>query len=145
MYTEHDIKPNGMVEIWDLGPVRPVPPDPPVEPKKTGRGADDAVAMQNYEDALTDYKRDLARYARDKREFDDHRLNVAGPIKDECWPHEGNHRIEVQSERWAKDLPPGMKPGRAHIEAEAIAAKRAEETAKIKERDPHMGKGKVDA
>ena len=145
MYSDADIKPNGFVDIWDLGPVRPLAPEAPVEPKKTGRGADDALAQQNYEDALADYKRALSVYARLRREFDEHRLNVGGPIKDECWPIEGNHRLEVEPERWAKTLPAGLKPGRAHDEAEVVAAKRAEETARIKERDPHMGKGKVDA
>ena len=60
LYTYQDEKQNGMVDVWYLGPKRPVGPEAPTEPKKTGRGADDALAAQNYEDALTDYKRELA-------------------------------------------------------------------------------------
>jgi hypothetical protein len=43
--TYRDIKPNGFVDLWDLGPSRPIPPDqPPLAPAKTGNAADDVIA-----------------------------------------------------------------------------------------------------
>jgi hypothetical protein len=141
MYAFEDIKPNGMVDVWDLGPVRPTAPDAPVEPKKTGRATDDALAQQQHEDALGDYKKQVQQYAAQKKEYDEHRAGVGGPIKIEAWPHDAQEWVTNHPERWAKELPAGMKPGKGQAEIEAAAAKRAEETTRIKERDPHMGKG----
>ena len=142
MYTYEDIKPNGMVDIWDLGPVRPIPPDAPVEPKKTGRAADDALAAQQHEDGLEDYKKKIKLYATMRKEWDDHRAGVGGPVKLEMWPRDANECVANHPDRWAKDLPPGMKPGKGQAELDAAAAKKAEENTKIRERDPHMGTGK---
>jgi hypothetical protein len=142
MYSYEDIKPSGMVDVWDLGPERPTAPDAPAEPKKTGRAADDAVAGQEYEDAIAEYKKDLKTYTALKREYDEHRANVGGALKVEMWPTDANDAILNHPGRWAKTLPPGAKPGKGQAAAEELAAKRGEEIAKIKERDPHMGTGK---
>jgi hypothetical protein len=140
-YNYEDIKLNGKVDIWDLGPERPIAPDAPVEPKKTGRAADDAVAAQEQEDAIAEYKKELKAYTALKREYDEHRASVGGPLKIEAWPTDANEWLILHPERYAKDLPAGAKPGKGQAVADEAAAKKAEETAKIKERDPHMGKG----
>jgi hypothetical protein len=139
VYTEADIKRNGMVDYWDLGPERPTSPDLPVEPKKTGRAVDDAVAAQGYEDALADYKNALRRYAAEKREYDNHRLNVGGAMRGETWPILGEGMVTDFPGRYVKELPGGAKIGKAHIEAEQRRAEEAKERQRIKERDPHMG------
>ena len=57
------------------------------------------------------------------------------------WPIDGNDCLREQGDRYSKDLPAGAKPGKGQAAADEAAAKRGEEIAKIKERDPHMGKG----
>lgn len=141
MYTFEDQKPNGKVDVWDLGPEKPTSPDAPAEPKKTGRAADDAVAAQEYEDAIAEYKKALKSYTALKREYDEHRANVGGALKVEMWPVDANECLNLHAGRYAKMLPAGAKPGKGQAAAEEAAAKRGEEIAKIKERDPHMGKG----
>jgi hypothetical protein len=142
MFTDRDIKKNGMVDVWDLGPERPTAPNAPVEPKKTGRAADDALAMQQHEDAVTDYKKELAHYAGLKREFDEHRTKIGGAMLIEAWPTDANEWVLNHSNRYVKELPPGIRPGKAHDEAVEVQAKRTEEIARMKERDPHMGSKK---
>lgn len=142
LYMFEDIKQSGMVDVWDLGPERPSSPDAPTEPKKTGRAADDAVAAQEYEDAIEAYKKALKTYTALKREYDEHRANVGGALKVEMWPADANFAITNHPGRWAKTLPAGAKPGKGQAKAEEEQAKRGEEIAKIKERDPHMGTGK---
>jgi hypothetical protein len=139
-YTDTDLKQNGMVEFWDLGPERPIAPDPPVEPKKTGRAVDDAVAAQGYEDALQDFKNALRRYAAEKREYDHHRLNIGGAIKGETWPILAESMVTDWPGRYVKELPASATIGKAHIEAEQRRAEEAKERQRIKERDPHMGR-----
>jgi len=59
------VKPNGMVEFWDLGPqVAPVGPDAPVEPKESKdlKGADLAAAQVAYEDECESYKDKLRAF-----------------------------------------------------------------------------------
>lgn len=140
IFNDKDIKPSGYVDVWDLGPERPSAPDAPPEPKKTGRSVDDAVAAQQYEDAMADYKAALRRYAVEKREYDEHRIKVGGAIRIEQWPTDAERIATEFPGRYVKDLPPGIKPGKAHEEAVEMAAKRDEERVRIKERDPHMGK-----
>jgi hypothetical protein len=139
VYTEADIKRNGMVDYWDLGPERPTSPDPPAEPKKTGRAVDDAVAAQGYEDALADFKNALRRYAAEKREYDNHRMSVGGAMRGETWPILAEGMVTDFPGRYVKELPPSAKIGKAHIEAEQRRAEEAKERQRIKERDPHMG------
>ena len=143
MYQFEDIKSNGMVDVWDLGPERPTSPDAPAEPKKTGRAVDDAVAAQEYEDAIAEYKKALKVYTVLKREYDEHRANVGGALKVEMWPTDANSCIVTHPGRYAKTLPAGAKPGKGQAAAEEVAIKRGEEIARIKERDPHMGKGAI--
>jgi hypothetical protein len=140
-FTDLDEKPNGMVDLWDMGPEKPIAPDPPKEPKPTGNKGDDAVAQQQFDDALEDYKKDLKGYSALKKEYDNFRANVGGPIKREVWPIDGNVALEREPGRYFKTLPPGAKPGKAQHEADERAAVQAAETKRIKERDPHMGKG----
>jgi hypothetical protein len=142
MYTDADIKPNGFVDIWDLGPERPIAPAPPVEPKKTGRAADDAVAVQLYEDAIEDFKKALKTYSAAKQDYDHHRAEIGGPVKVEMWPTDANDAITRHGERWAKRLPAGAKPGKAQAVADEAAAEKARELQRTKDRDPHMGTGK---
>jgi hypothetical protein len=139
-YTEADIKQNGQVDYWDLGPERPIAPDPPVEPKKTGRAVDDAVAAQGYEDALQDYKTALRRYTAERRDYDNHRVNIGGAIKGETWPILAEGMVTDFPERYVKELPPGATIGKAHVEAEQRRADEVKERQRIKERDPHMGR-----
>jgi hypothetical protein len=140
-FTDLDQKPNGMVDMWDMGPEKPIAPNPPPEPKPTGHKADDAVAQQQYDDAVEDYKKELKSYSAQKKEYDGWRQNAGGPVKREVWPIDANRAIDEFPGRYRKTLPAGAKPGKAQVEADERAVEQAAETKRIKERDPHMGKG----
>lgn len=139
MVSYRDIKPNGMVEIWDLGPQRPESPVPPVSPKMTGNIADQALARIEYEDLVKDYETALRSYSAARKEFDHYRQHIAGPIKCEMWPVSAKEAIERHPERWSATLPKGVKPGKAQAELDAKKAEEAAELQRLRDEDPHFG------
>jgi hypothetical protein len=145
MISFHDIKKNGFVDMWDLGPQRPIPPEPPEEPKPGKSAADNILAKLEHEDRLRDYEVALRSYGRLKAEFDHWRQNVGGPRKIEMWPINAREVLEAQAEgrhphhRYAKHLPPGIRPGRAQIEADAREQDAAEARQRDLDLDPHFG------
>jgi hypothetical protein len=144
MISFHDIKKNGFVDMWDLGPQRPTPPEQPEPPKPSKSEADNILAKLEHEDRLRDYEVNLRAYGRLKAEFDAWRKDVNGPRKIEMWPVNATEVLQAQAdgrypERYVKHLPPGVKPGRAQIEADAREQDAAEARQRDIDLDPHFG------
>lgn len=135
------IKPNGKVDIWDLGPQRPTAPKAPESPDLDKlKGADRALADVEHEDAVEKYKDHLRHYGAAKREHTAWHDKNGGPIKVELWAVDAKHAIEVEPERYKLDLPPKTKPGPAQIEAERRAAQEAEDLDRARSSDPQFGR-----
>jgi hypothetical protein len=130
---------DGKCPIWDLGPERPIAPTAPVEPKKTGKAADDDLASVLFEDAREDYKAALRVYGRDKKEYDYWRESVGGPRIVYLWGADAIHACGNFPNRYVVNLAPGMKPGRAQLAAEAQAAEEKIALQELIERDPQFG------
>ena len=134
----HRVKDNGKVELWDLGPSRPVPPSPPSDVDGRLKGHELALAQIEYEDGLEAYKIALRLYSATRRAYDLWHNTNGGPVKIEFWGVDA--RGALDHERFKLDLPRGLKPGKAQIEAEEMAKAEGAELAALRERDPNFGK-----
>lgn len=145
MIKFNDIKKNGFVDMWDLGPQRPLPPEQPKPPTPGKNEAENILARLQHEDALKDYEVALRAYGRLKAEFDHWRVNIGGPRRIEMWPVQAREVLEAQADgrhphaRYARHLPPGVKPGKAQIEADAREQDAAEARQRDIDLDPHFG------
>ena len=131
------------VSLWDVGPVRPEAPKAPVEPveAKDLKGADLALAKIHYEDALEVYKAELRVYGEAKKEYSDWHRDNGGPLKKSLWSTDAVHALGTDPERYFLELPKGMKPGKAQIEADRRAEMSEAELNEAREKDPQFGKG----
>ena len=134
----HRVKQNGKVDLWDLGPTRPVPPAAPAEVDGRLKGHEAALAQIEYDDAMEAYKGGLRLYAAAKRAYDLWHNTNGGPVKIEFWGVDA--RGALDKERFKLDLPRGLKPGKAQVEAEEMAKAEGAELAALRERDPNFGK-----
>ncbi len=134
------MKPNGKVDVWDLGPTRPVAPKEPAPVSEKLKGAELAIAQVEFEDAIDLYKRELRAHAALKREFERWHSANGGPVKVEFWGVDARSAMDTEPDRYKLDLPKGQKPGKAQIHAEEMAAAEGMELAAIRERDPNFGK-----
>ena len=134
----HRVKQNGKVDLWDLGPTRPVPPAAPAEVDGRLKGHEAALAQIEYDDAMEAYKGGLRLYAAAKRAYDFWHTSNGGPVKIEFWGVDA--RGALDKERFKLDLPRGLKPGKAQVEAEEMAKAEGAELAALRERDPNFGK-----
>ena len=140
MIPLHRVKSNGKVDLWDLGPVRP---DAPEEPKPVDgrlKGTELALAQVEYEDGIDLYKRQLRDYARAKRDYEEWHNNNGGPVKVELWGVDARHAMDIEPIRFKLDLPRNVKPGKAQIEAEEMAALEAEGLDRARASDPQVGR-----
>lgn len=137
------VKPNGKVDLWDMGPPRPLPPEPPQPHKDLDKlkGADKALAEVEHEDAQEKHKDHLRHYGHAKRHHADWHEKNGGPVKVELWAIDARHALDVESERYKLDLPRGHKPGAAQIEADEIAEQEAEDIERARSSDPQFGQG----
>jgi hypothetical protein len=136
------IKPNNKVDLWDMGPKRPVAPEDPVEPDASKlKGADLAAAQVEHEDACERYKQQLRDFATAKRAHLDWHDAKGGPVKVELWAIDARHALEIEPDRYRIDLPRGVKPGKAQVDADALAAAEADERQRAKAADPQFGQG----
>lgn len=127
--------------VWFLGPPRPITPAAPVEPKKTGKAADDALAEVLFEDEVADYKKALKKWGEDKKKFDEWRQMYGGPRREYHWDIDIQHNVTFP-DQWVMDLPAGMKPGKAQLAAEAQAAEEKIALQELYDRDPQFGTAK---
>lgn len=134
------MKRTGKVDIWDLGPqTAPVPPAPPTEPDKSLKGHELAAAQVEYEDAMIGYKNNLRAYTAARNAFREWKGNNGGPMKIEFWGIDAIHALETEPDRYKLDLPKGMQPGRAQLEAEERAKAEREELDRAAAIDPQFG------
>lgn len=134
------IKANGKVDVWDTGPQRPAPPAEPAKPDAKLTGADKAAAEVEYEDACERYKQLLRDYAAAKRAYLEWHDSNGGPIKVELWGVDARHAMEIEPDRFKVDLPRGVKPGRAQIEADQMAEAEADAMNRARASDPQFGR-----
>lgn len=138
------VKPNGKVDIWDLGPqLAPKGPDAPIEPKESKdlKGADFAAATVAYDDDCENYKDALRAYTAAKKAHRDWMNDIGGPVKVELWGVDARHALDSEPSRFKLDLPRGMKAGRAQIENEERAVIEADELRRARSLDPQFGTG----
>lgn len=136
------VKPNGKVDLWDLGPqVEPKAPAPPPEPDKAKlKGAELAAVELEYDDALLLYKDELRAYSAEKRAHLDWLRDKGGPVKIEMWGVDARYALDNWSNRFKLDLPKGAKPGKAQAEAEEMERIAADENRQARAKDPlHAG------
>jgi hypothetical protein len=144
------VKPNGKVDLWDMGPqVEPAVPKPPVPPEEPDRSlktvalanaiAEHAAATLEYEDEVERYKDRLRRWSADRKAYRAWHDTNGGPVKVEFWGVDARHAIEKEPDRYKLDLPRGLKPGRAQIEAEAAYAAELDELKRAAALDPQFG------
>jgi hypothetical protein len=137
---ERRIKKNGKVDLWDTGPSRPVAPPEPPAPDAKLKGADLAAAQVEYEDACERYKQHLRDFAAAKRAHAEWHERNGGPLKVELWGIDARHAMDIEPIRFKLDLPRNVKPGKAQIEAEEMAALEAEGLDRARASDPQFGK-----
>ncbi len=135
------VKPNSKVDLWDLGPqVAPKPPPAPAEPDSKLKGAELAAAELEYEDACEIYKGELRAYTAARKAHLEWKQNKDGPIKVELWGVDATHAMATDPDRFVLDLPRGMKPGKAQIDAEEMEKTAAEDVRRARASDPmHSG------
>ena len=136
----HRVKSNGKVDLWDLGPTRPVPPTAPTEVDGKLKGHEQALAQIEYEDSMEVYKSSLRVFAAAKRAYDFWHTSNGGPVKVEFWGVDARFALDHGPDRFKLDLPRGLKPGKAQVEAEEMAKAEGAELAALRERDPNFGK-----
>jgi hypothetical protein len=136
----HRVKPNGKVDLWDMGPGRPVPPVPPAEVDGRFKGHELALAQIEYEDAMEAYKGKLRDFGLQKRAHDKWHTENGGPLKIEFWGVDARAALDKGPDRFKLELPRGQKPGRAQIEAEEMAKAEGLELDTLRDRDPNFGK-----
>lgn len=135
------VKPNGRVVIWDLGPqTEPAAPAAPPEPDKGLKGAELAAAQVEHEDAVVLYRDSLRRYTAARNAYREWKATKGGPVKIEQWAVDAGHSVNVEPDRYKLDLPKGLQPGRAQIEADEEAKKEREEYERAASNDPQFGK-----
>ena len=133
-------------KVWDLGPVRPEAPKPPVAPeeasfKGASKVADYEVAKIQFDDALIDYKSALRIYADRMAEYSKWRRDNGGPVEIEMWSVNAREALANDPERYRRALPKGEKPGKTDHENKRKAELRLIEDAAAAKRDPHFGEG----
>lgn len=136
------VKPNGKVDLWDLGPqVAPKAPPAPAEPDKAKvKGAELAAAEIEYEDACELYKGHLRAWTQARKSHLEWKEEKGGPVRVELWGIDARHAMETDADRFMLDLPKGMKPGRAQQEAEEMQQAEAAELRRARASDPmHSG------
>jgi len=137
------IKLNGKVDMWDLGPqVAPKPPAAPEAPDKAKfkNAMEFAAAELEYEDAIETYKDQLRAYSAAKKAHHEWIAQKGGPIKVEFWGIDATEAMQIEPDRFKLDLPKGMKPGKAQLEADEMAKETAEEIRQARKKDPlHAG------
>lgn len=131
---------NLKVQIWDLGPERPVMPKAPEEPKPGLKAAELALAQVEHEDALASYKQALRDYGVAKKEYERWQTQVGGPVELSMWSVDAADAMERQPGRFVANLPRGLKPGKAHFDNIKREEERQAELARQAERDPQFGK-----
>lgn len=138
MIPRNRVKPNGKVDLWDLGPqVGPKPPTPPKEPDRDKlKGVELAVAEVEYEDALELHKNNLRDYGGQRRAHLAWKEQMGGALKVELFTVDARHAMEVEPGRYVLDLPKGAKPGKAQAEAEEREAAEAEALRQARASDP---------
>lgn len=141
MIPLHRVKPNGKVDLWDLGPqVEPKAPPAPEPPSDKLKGAELAAAQVEHEDALDRYKDQLRAWTAARKAHREWADQKGGPVKVEFWGADARHAMEVEPTRYKLDLPKNMKPGRAQAEAEEMARAEQEEVERARSQDPlHKG------
>lgn len=140
LIPHHRVKPNSKVDLWDLGPQRPVAPKEPAPVDAKLKGAELAIAEVEFEDAIDLYKRDLKAYAALKREHERWHRDNGGPVKVEFWGIDASDAMQIDRDRYKLDLPKGQKPGKAQVDAEEMARAEGLELAAARDRDPNFGK-----
>lgn len=137
------MKSNNKCDLWDLGPqVAPKAPPAPEAPDKAKfkNAAEFAAAELEYEDNCELYKSALRRFTEAKKAHLEWLEQKGGPIKVEFWGPDANEAFERDPGRFVLDLPKGLKPGKAQIEAEARAREADEEIRQARSKDPlHAG------
>jgi hypothetical protein len=145
------IKPNGKVDLWDMGPqvepkapAAPIPPDEPDRKKLKGAAlahavAEHAAASLEYDDDVERYKDALRRWTADRKSYRAWKDEKGGPVKVEFWGVDARHALETEPDRYRLDLPRGEKPGRAQLEADAAYAAELEDLKRAAALDPQYG------
>jgi hypothetical protein len=136
----HRVKDNGKIDLWDVGPSRPIPPDAPADVDARLKGHELAMAQNDYDDAMEIYMLKLREFSAEKRNFQSWHENNGGPVKIEFWGIDAIYALDNGPERFKLDLPRGVKPGKAQIDAEEMARAEGMELAAARERDPNFGK-----
>lgn len=126
-------------KVWDLGPDPPQPPKPPETPRGKDGDPDYELAKLHYVQALEGYKLDLFAYGRQRDEYQAWQREKGGPVELERWGVEVEEAIARDPKRYRRELPKGMKPGRAHFENLERQRTRADELAEDRRRDPQFG------
>lgn len=140
MIPLHRVKPNGKVDLWDMGPSRPMPPKAPDTVDAKLKDAERMIAEVEYEHALEAYKNAVRHYGEAKREFDRWHASNGGPVKVELWGVDARHAMQTEPKRYVINLPKGTKPGQAQIEADARAESANADLAAARASDPEFGR-----
>jgi hypothetical protein len=135
------IKPNDHVDLWDLGPIRPTPPEAPKEVDEKLKGHELALAKIEYEDAFETYKDELRAFGRMREEFTKWHKTNGGPLKVDLWSTDAVHALATDPDRYKLELPKGTKPGAAQVEADRLAEMSEQDLAEARAKDPVFGKG----
>jgi hypothetical protein len=143
MLPLHRIKPNGKIEIWDMGPKEPPAPVPPASVSDDLKGPKAVVARAEYETKEKVFKKDYEAYVAASHEYVRWHDKNDGPVKVDLWSIDAIHALNVDPDRYMVDLPKNAKPGKAQIEAEERAKSQDGDLAVDRDKDPQFGKGSV--
>lgn len=139
------VKPNGKVDLWDMGPPRPVSPEPPKAPDENKlRGDALATAQIDYEDATERFKEKYREYQAARVTYLKWHDQMGGPVKVDLWGVDARHAMVTAPNRYVLNLPKDTKPGRAQLAADEMAIEEAESTQRAHAADPQFG-GQVGA
>lgn len=131
-----NIKPNGKVDVWDFGPGRPNEPE---EPKALGK---DATLLQKIEhkDAMAAHEEAIKSFIDARKHHHEWHTSNGGPVRIELWPADVRHALQVEPNRYFLKLTAGQKPGKAQMEADAMAAAEMEDMQRAALSDPQFGR-----
>ena len=142
------------VFLWDLGPVKPLPPERPTPPKGKEGDPEFDLAKIEFREIMEDYDKALRAYGQAKKDFADFEQRYGGPVERNMWSCDANDALARDPTRYIlssrtrgyhhlknRGLPAGVEPGHGQGEQERREREGDADLMEARRNDPVFGNG----